>query len=283
MKKQLAVGLFAIFAAGNAQAAKVFGVDGNDNLVSFNSSAPGAYTSSVKITGAEGILGLDFRPLDNTLYGLASDHVIYTINTTTGLATAASGVLDLGPLSTQFAFDFNPTVDRIRIISNADNNFVFNPNNGSLTTATSVFYAAGDVNQGKNPNVTAVAYTSSVFGAPSATSQLFGVDTTLDVLTKVANSAGRLDTVGGLGVNVGSRDSFDIRDNDAFVIDGRNFYSVNLATGGLTFAGQTNDSLFGLAISAAPEPSTWAMLIGGFGLVGAAMRRRRSALVPARS
>jgi hypothetical protein len=28
--------------------------------------------------------------------------------------------------------------------------------------------------------------------------------------------------------------------------------------------------------SAVPEPSTWAMMIGGFGIVGGAMRRRRS-------
>lgn len=33
-----------------------------------------------------------------------------------------------------------------------------------------------------------------------------------------------------------------------------------------------------LSTSPVPEPSTWAMLIGGFGLVGAAMRRRRLAL-----
>jgi len=30
-----------------------------------------------------------------------------------------------------------------------------------------------------------------------------------------------------------------------------------------------------------PEPGTWAMLIAGFGLVGAAARRRRQTSVPA--
>ena len=33
-----------------------------------------------------------------------------------------------------------------------------------------------------------------------------------------------------------------------------------------------------LTISAVPEPASWAMLIAGFGLTGAAMRRRKSAL-----
>lgn len=276
MKKQLAIGLCTIFVAGGAQAATVYGVDGNDNLVSFSSSAPGTFTSSVKITGASGILSLDFRPLNNVLYGLGSDRVIYTIDRFTGVATAASGVLDLGSLSTQFALDFNPTIDRLRIVSNADNNFVFNPNNGALTVATPVFYAPGDANEGRNPNITAVAYTSSVFGAAPGTTQLFGIDTERDVLTKVANSLGRLDTVGGLNVDVGSRASFDIRGGDAFLIDGRNFYSVNLATGALNRVGQTHESLFGLAIAAVPEPSTWAMMIAGFGMAGATLRRRRA-------
>ena len=34
--------------------------------------------------------------------------------------------------------------------------------------------------------------------------------------------------------------------------------------------------LDGVSITAVPEPSTWAMMIGGLGLVGVAMRRRKS-------
>jgi hypothetical protein len=42
--------------------------------------------------------------------------------------------------------------------------------------------------------------------------------------------------------------------------------------------GNIGDNALGLddvSISAVPEPASWAMLIGGFGLTGAAMRRRR--------
>lgn len=35
-------------------------------------------------------------------------------------------------------------------------------------------------------------------------------------------------------------------------------------------------ALDGVSVAAVPEPATWAMMIFGFGLVGAAMRRRRS-------
>ncbi|MBL0000826.1 MAG: PEPxxWA-CTERM sorting domain-containing protein [Sphingomonadales bacterium] len=37
----------------------------------------------------------------------------------------------------------------------------------------------------------------------------------------------------------------------------------------------TNEEAVALGFSSVPEPSSWAMMIGGFGLVGGAMRKRR--------
>lgn len=62
------------------------------------------------------------------------------------------------------------------------------------------------------------------------------------------------------------------------------FYTVNFSTGGgtLSFAANgTSDSLGGYLDDvglegAIPEPSTWAMMLIGFGVVGASMRRRPS-------
>ncbi len=42
-------------------------------------------------------------------------------------------------------------------------------------------------------------------------------------------------------------------------------------------AGQNGSSASGGSVAIVPEPATWAMMIGGFGLVGGAMRRRRLA------
>lgn len=47
---------------------------------------------------------------------------------------------------------------------------------------------------------------------------------------------------------------------------------------GLTHYPTANDVILGTAVPV-PEPATWALMISGFGLVGASLRRRRHALV----
>jgi len=273
----MAAALIATTAVGDARAATLVGVDEVNNLVFFDSSAPGVVTRTVGITGApESLAAIDYRPINNLLYGLGFDRRIYTIDTGTGAATAVSQVLT-NLAGNEFAFDFNPTIDRLRIVTNTNENYVFNPNDGSLSTTTPVFYAAGDVNAGRDPDVVASAYTSSTFGAPAGSTQLYSIDTRQGVLTRQANSAGTLQTVGPLGATLGSRTSFDILGNDAFVQNGRRLYSVDLGTGALTQVGLTDRALFGLAIvDPVPEPATWAMMILGFGAVGIGLRQRRS-------
>jgi hypothetical protein len=260
-----------------ASAATVYGIDG-DQLVSFDSVTPGSYATSVAFSGLgmASLTGLDFRPATGGLYGLGSDNVLYTINVTTGAATAVGAAFT--QLEGQsFGFDFNPTIDRIRVVSNTNNNYVINPANGALTAATPVFYAAGDVNAGRNPDIVSVAYTPSTFGAPGTSTQLYAIDARNDVLVKQANSAGTLTTVGSLGINLAYNGGFDIgADGTGLVYSGTEIYNINLNTGALSLIGSTQSALFGIAIAApaVPEASTWAMMIVGFGLVGGAARRR---------
>lgn len=272
--------------AGPLNAATLFGVDETNNLLSFDSSALGTFTSSIQITGTGAtMLALDFRPANGWLYGFGDDLRLYRIDALTAAATAISAA-PLAVVGSNFGFDFNPAIDRIRLVSNLGNNYVLNPNDGSLQlTATPISYAAGDptASSGIAPSVTASAYTPSFFGAPSSSTQLYALDNANDVLARQGNNSGVLTTVGSIGVNFGPRDSFDIDAlGTGYVIDNTRLYTIDLDTGALSFLGNTSRTVYGLSASPVsappvPEPASWALMIAGFGLIGAAMRGGRRA------
>lgn len=182
------------------------------------------------ITGlavGETIAGLDSRPSNGQLYARGSSGQLYTINSDTGVATAVGAPL---PLTGAFVgFDFNPSVDRIRIINNNEENVRQHPDTGALAGTDGVLTPAADY--------VACAYTPAAMGAA----------TTLYVLDADSNrlflqggrdgvpspNGGAMTPVGALGVDITNATSFDI-DNvgKAFMLtsDGK-FYRVNLDTG----------------------------------------------------
>ncbi len=109
--------------AATADAAELFyGVDTQNRLISFGSDTPTAITR-VAFTGlpaGEQIVGLDQRPLNKQLVALSSASRLYRIDIATGAATAI-GTAPFAPalVGASFGFDFNPTVDRIRVTSEA--------------------------------------------------------------------------------------------------------------------------------------------------------------------
>jgi Domain of unknown function (DUF4394)/PEP-CTERM motif len=255
--------------SGAANAASIIGITETNNLVTFDSSNPGSFTSSVAINGTSAtFLAIDVRDSNGLLYGLGDDLAIYTINQFTGLATALGGPLAI--TGTNFGFDFNTVVDAIRIVSNNGSNYVANANTGTLNgTFTPVAFAAGDPNAGMTPVVTANGY---IHGSASQ----FAISTGQDVLVTQANNLGTLNTVGSLGVAIGPRASFDVGfDRVGYLADVNRFYTVNLNTGAATFVGNLSAPVFGItALAPVPEPATWMMMILGFAGIGGMMRRR---------
>lgn len=276
--KHLLAGL-AAFAAltAPAQAARLYAVDETNNLITFNSNAPGTTLSSVAIQGLSGssLLGIDYRVADYKIYGHTDDNRIVTINPTTGVATYFANVAVTG---SNFAFDFNPTNANLRVVANNDTNYVYNFGTGMLVPGANVAYGPGAM-MGVNPDITAGAYTFNDRN-PATGTTLFVIDSRNDVLATQNAATGVLTLVGALGVDVGARTSFDIvtsgGGNQGFVQNADSFFSVNFATGALTKIGNTDRSLFALT-AAVPEPHSWAMMIAGFGFVGAASRRTRRA------
>lgn len=281
--KLVKCGFLSLALAASCQAELVYGVTSSQTLLTWDSSAPGTVLFGAPVSGLasnETIRGLDFRPATGQLYALGSFSNLYTINPANGAASlVGSGPFTPALNGTTFGFDFNPTIDRIRVVSDTNQNLVLNPITGTVQlAATSLAFAGGDPNFGADPNVVGSAYDNNINGA--VTSQLYGIDTGLDILVKQANNTGVLTTVGSLGGDISNLVGFDISSSGVAFAASQNvsqsismFWTINLATGQATAVGQIGGGLMIGAMAVAPSPGSLALLCGA-GLV--ASRRRRS-------
>jgi hypothetical protein len=181
----------------------------------------------------ETVLGIDFRPATGQLYALGSTSRIYVFNTSSG-AAAAVGTAPFASLlsGTDFGFDFNPTVDRIRIVSNTGQNLRAVPTDGTIGVVD------GMLSPG-TPSVTAAAYTNNFAGATTTT--LFDIDTQTNKLYRQdPPNAGTLVEVGSLGVTTTAVNGFDIGGTSGIAYALLNVggttkvYAINLTTGAAT-------------------------------------------------
>jgi hypothetical protein len=170
----------------------------NNRLLLFNSKNTSISKNASTITGlqaGETILGIDFRPNTGQLFGLGSSSRLYTINTQTAAARAV-GMEAFSPAisGVAFGFDFNPTVDRIRLVSATGQNLRLNPETGAVAAMD------GNIMGTKMVAVSAVAYTQSRAGATSTV--LYDIDVINDKLYRQdPPNAGTLVEIGSLGVN----------------------------------------------------------------------------------
>ena len=292
-----AASLMASASAASAATISFFGLTENNALVSFNLKDL-TKTQQINVSGINGtLLGVDFRPANNMLYGITDTKNIYTINPKTGVAALQS---ELSPLSFNggqvSGFDFNPAADRLRLVGSNDQNFRINVDTGVIADFDAVTpgiqpdgtlaYADGDVNAGADPNVTAAGYTNSFLGNPAGRStQLYDIDYVLDTLVlQSPPNDGTLNTVGALGFDFEEKGGFDIfspsaDNNTAYATSGGLLYTVDLATGQATAQGAIGSGdtrLVGLAATSVPEPASVAALLG-LGLAVFSRRRQTDA------
>jgi len=256
-------------AAPDPATAKFVGLTTDNNLAFFNNDNL-VNVTRVAVSGlqaGENLLGIDFRPVNGELFGLGSTNRLYRINAATGAATAVnSQPFAIALNGTNFGFDFNPSVDRIRIVSDAGQNFRLVPDTGAVVDgnpALDGIQADGSLS-GATTSIAATAYTNSFPGVapmtpPAATTQ-YGINTTTDELfIQNPPNAGTQTRVGALGVDFSPNAAFDIvsqpasatapATNTAFGLSNASLYSINLTTGAATLVGEVRDNRTALSFT----------------------------------
>lgn len=259
----LAALALGVAASDGAVAEPILVLTSSNELLRVDSSAPEDILSTVEVGGlaaSDELEAVDVRPATAELYGLGGQSRLYRIDPSSGDATAVGGLFDPLLDGNDFGFDFVPTTDVLRVVSDAEQSFRLDPVAGTvLGTDSALAFAAGDANENADPKITACAHTG---GAGSASTTIYCVDTDLDVLVRLGSvggdptppSSGALTTVGPLGLDVLPFAGLDISDRTgvayATFVNGsfeRRLFSVDLSTGAATDLGTIGTGSFGIS------------------------------------
>lgn len=259
----------------------VYAVTTRHELIRFKADRPAQVLerrSLGGLTAGDSLRGIDYRVARGVLYALAGSGRLYTVDVAQARlvpVTAAAPV----PWPVQgdvTGFDFNPTVDRIRVVSSAAQNLRLHPETNAVVDGNPaepglqldgvLHYAVGDRHAGRTPNLAGVAYTYNKKNEKITTN--YAIDRTLGALLMqgsaegtepvVSPNTGQLRTVGLLGTGPLAEAHFDISDiaNTALLAarpagqTQMRLYQVDLSSGRATDIGVIGqgESLAGMAI-----------------------------------
>lgn len=261
---------------------EIVAVSVSNQLLRFNAGQPQQVRDRRPLAGlaaGERLLGIDYRVARGELYALGASGQLYKIDVAAARATAVGTPVALpaaGAAHAEWGFDFNPTVDRIRVVNDAGWNLRLHPDTGAVVDGDPatpglqfdgrLAYDAGDVNAGKPANVVAAGYTynklndkiTTNYALDGAMGLLVHQGTKEGVTPVVSPNTGRLYTVGGLGIGPFAHATFDISDITPTAYAGvraagakaTRWHRVDLATGRATFIGTVGggEPLVGAAI-----------------------------------
>lgn len=220
----LAVGLAATSLAVAPQAgatpkssgAEIVLLDSSGVLSVRDAAKPLRAKETVQVSGlaaGDRLVGIDVRPATGQLFAISQAGQLYTVDLDSGRATAIGAPVP--GVGAEVGFDFNPTVDRIRLVTSDGTNLRLNPDTGAVAAVDGdLAYADGE----GTPEVAAAAYTNSVAGATSTalyvldaeTNALYTQGSLPGVTPAVSPNTGTLIEVADLRVGVGTVNGFDI-------------------------------------------------------------------------
>jgi len=282
----LAPGLAVLLAACAVPTAQlpqdtVYAVTRQHELVRLKADRPQQLLERRALSGlapGDSLRGIDYRVARGVLFALADSGRLYTVDTAQArlLPVAAAAPQPWPVLGGVSGFDFNPTVDRIRVVSASAQNLRLHPETNAVVDGDAALpgvqpdgalrYVAGDRHAGRTPDIAGVAYTYNQKNEKITTN--YAIDRALGVLLMqgsaegaapvVSPNTGLLRTVGLLGTGPLAEAHLDISDiaNTALLAarpvgqTQTRLYRLDLASGRATEIGLIGqgEPLAGLAI-----------------------------------
>lgn len=261
---------------------EIVAVSVSNQLLRFNAGQPQQLRDKRPLTGlaaGERLLGIDYRVARGELYALGASGQLYRIDVAEAKAVAIGTPVALpaaGADNPEWGFDFNPTVDRIRVVNTAGWNLRLHPDTAAVVDSDPntagvqldgrLAYDAGDINAGRPANVVAAGYSynklndkiTTNYALDGALGLLVHQGTKEGVAPMVSPNTGRLFTVGGLGIGPFAHATFDISDITPTAYAGvraagakaTRWHRVDLATGRASYIGTVGggEPLVGAAI-----------------------------------
>lgn len=255
------------------------------DVVLVDSAAPQAPIARTPVLGlmrGEAITGVDQRPSTGEVFALTNANRVLVLDPATGQtrqlgvpvdATVISGAQPVG-------IDFNPVVDRLRLVdAGDDHNVRLNPLTFALLAPADndLAYIGGDLNSGADPSIMAAAYDRND-GDPATPTTLFSVDSALDLVARQGAidgnagdgagggtpNGGLLTTLGPLGVDITETGGFDIARGPAGS-------GTGVGWAALQRQGDAMSTLYSVNIAAAAGGPARATPVGAIGvpLIGA--------------
>lgn len=272
---------------------------GGDRLASLDTRVSGSLGTPATISGlnaGDTLVSIDRRPQNGFLYALGYNAMagtlqLYTVHPETMIATAvgstgtfvgADGTTPVAignnSTNTRFEMDFNPGVDRLRVISSIGENLRINPNTGAFVDGD-LGGGAGSVtglNMDGSLKVGMVvtgaqgtAYTNS--RSNTATTTQYSVDGTTNALyLQNPPNAGTLGSALSLSPAAGTVLGFDIAPS---VTSGASNTAVTSGSGMVAYrpAGSMNDVLAHLDLVTGMLSGAWSL--GNEGVTGLALQQ----------
>lgn len=231
--------LLALLAGmASAQAANLVGLTADGKLVIIDAKAMTA-SAPVAISGDK-LVGIDVRPADGKLYGVAANGQIVTVDPKSGTTAKVGMISEKVTMGDRPVVDFNPAADRLRVIAAGGVSLRINVETGATVVDKPLNFDAADANASKKPAVVAGAYTNSMAGAKAT--ELFHIEGTTGawVLQSPPND-GVLKTRGAVGVANLADAVVDIavegETNTAWMIAGGTLYTIDIKSGKATSVG----------------------------------------------